>query len=210
MELDLTQGLSAIVLAAGANTRLAGITAPFTKPLLTVNGRTLFDHALAEADRWDADEIVAVVSPHNAYQLRSSVVGAYVTQAKPTGFLDAVRLALPFVNKPTTLILCADNLFEGAVPASNLACFGARDDVPPAAATRFTRYYTLNNVLYFRNDRTPGGLSNGCWIGPVRCSTDVLRRSLATGPTLEALLRDLDLRPVPMRCVDLGVPEEVL
>lgn len=182
----------------------------FAKPLIEINGRRLFDHALAEADCWGADEVVTVVSPHNAYDLHCSTAWQ-VEQVAPTGVLDALRLALTRVTRPTTVILCADNLFEGGPPASNLACFGARS-LRPAATLRFTRYKRYQGrTLFYPRDAPPSLVTDGCWIGPVRCSTAALRKSLVEPDlTLHMLLYDLDLIPWPMRCADLGVTEESL
>ncbi|WP_376097968.1 nucleotidyltransferase family protein [Roseomonas sp. CCTCC AB2023176] len=73
--IHLTHGM---VLAAGLGTRMRPLTDAAPKPLLTLRGRTLLDHALDRLD--DAGIGTAVV---NAHHLADQIVAAVATRARP-------------------------------------------------------------------------------------------------------------------------------
>jgi hypothetical protein len=218
VDLDLTRGVSAIILAAGANTRLRGLVAPFMKPLMLVNGRSLIAHARSLAADWSASQVIAVVAPENARPAISLIhADAWVLQPEPTGIMDALRLALPLAVLHTTLILCADNTFEydtdngmnvGGRLHPSWPFFGARvlDD---RESLRFTRFSYEPKPRFIERGEVERG--SCCWIGPVMCPTNALRAALdpATHATIEEALTSLNLKPFYMLCSDHGVPEEV-
>lgn len=84
-----------IVPAAGAGSRLGG---PLPKLLVPVNGRPMIDHVLDLHARF-VDHVALVVNPQVLPQVRSRVAQAampvtYLTQASPTGMLDAILIAM--------------------------------------------------------------------------------------------------------------------
>jgi molybdopterin-guanine dinucleotide biosynthesis protein A len=210
--------VTALILAAGANTRLEGILPPGLKPLLVVNGRTLFKHAIDHAnDVWDCERLVAVVSPDNARHL--AIVGGaddWVVQPSPDGVVDAIRRGLRVITTPWTLILCADNTFdldEAALSAiacrRDVAMFGARR-LAPDDEHRFTRYYTSYDRVKFVEATNTTQPTEGCWIGPLLLPTEGVRNG-STMPSIVDLVNvataDFQLVPVQMTCADLGIPE---
>jgi NDP-sugar pyrophosphorylase family protein len=205
-------------LAAGANTRLEGILPPGLKPLLVVNGRTLFKHAVDHAhDAWGTERVVAVVSPDNVRPL-TQVGGAddWVVQPQADGVMDALRRGLRAVDTRWTLVLCADNTFDldyetnldllrlrGRVPL-----FGARG-LDEKDARRFTRYVRHgDNVRFLEASGDEPG--TGCWIGPLCLPTEGLRNG-QNSPTIVGCVNvaahGLMLTPLDMNCADLGIPE---
>lgn len=220
---------TALILAAGANTRLEGIVPPGFKPLIPVNGRSLFKHALDHAnDVWGAQRIVTVVNPDNARAL-TQIGGSddWIVQPSPDGVVDAIRRGLVAIDAEWTVVLCADNTFEIAEDVLERTrahqwrrpLFGARW-LPRDDAHRFTRYRMsapLKNAFDTGEpitarflDAKDTGAFDGCWIGPLVLRTDSLRRGM-TMPTIvdcvNVATRDEVFVPVPMNCYDLGVPE---
>src|SRR4051794_29479769 len=86
-----------IIPAAGLGSRLGAST---PKPLVHVNGRSMLDHL---ADRYQSvvDHVVVVAHPAFADRVRAWAAEqgpvSVTEQATPTGMLDAILLAAPFV-----------------------------------------------------------------------------------------------------------------
>lgn len=217
---------SAIILAAGANTRLKGIVPSFRKPLLLMNGRPLIQHALQFAYAQCVTRIVIVASPHNVADLVSVTPVAphirWVIQPEPTSVIDAIELAMPLCTGAYTFVLCADNTFDGDFILPNGCDSGfASRHVPWPQSQRFTRYslgsHGVNLRLIPAESDEQG---DGCWIGPLLLHTNSLATTLQahrlgshpikTMAELIALSTGPDhrLAPVPMQCSDMGIPEE--
>jgi NDP-sugar pyrophosphorylase family protein len=211
-------GITALILAAGANTRLESILPPGLKPLVIVNGKTLFKHAVDHANGlWNVDRVVAVVAPDNARPL-TQVGGAddWVVQPRPEGVLDAIRRGLRAVWTPWTLILCADNTFDvdtgGLIQLQHVAgrvpAFVSRR-LAPEDERRFTRYVRHGDSSRFVGPEYTGP-TDGCWIGPLCLSTE----GLGDGSMLPSIIDCVNvaatgqmLTPIAMNCADLGIPE---
>lgn len=221
---------TALILAGGANTRLQGVVPPFMKPLVVVNGRTLFRHAFDHAPIWHADRAVAVVSPENIGPLtklnlgdnwtRLKYVSDWIVQPHPIGIIDAIKRGLVAVRSPWTLVMCADNTFDIESAAlfhldrslkEPWSLFGARH-LSHEEERRFTRYDVRDDRVYFieASDAAPG---IGCWIGPLLVPT--LDLSVAAhnsrNRTIVDCLNEMACKrrfvSVPMYCNDLGIPE---
>lgn len=210
----MEDGITAIIPAAGTNTRLRDVVPPGLKPLLLINGRPLIQHAVNHAlDAWGADEVVIIVSPDNARAITSVIDGQwnFIVQPEPDGIVDAIRRALPFVKTRHTLILCADNTFEGRVvkPTADGQCIAVRRDLPWAEAQRFThvRMCTPPSELckVIQQDKD----WNTVWIGPLVVLTDRLTKALEEcDDDLIAVLQHVGpFTPLEMKCSDLGIPE---
>lgn len=224
-----TSDITAVILAAGANTRLAGVMPGFMKPLMLVNGRPLVRHALDHAVwDWKAERVIFVAAPQNA-SLLAQVTGEpncerreWVLQPSPDGIIDAISRALPLVTTEWTLILCADNTFSGNVTSlpRRTACFGARV-LAAEDASRFTRAVTRpdhGTRVLARDEpndlpRVEAGVM--VWIGPLLLKTKELcsaLRCMHAGSSIERLImlatdEGRELQPIMMACEDLGVPE---
>lgn len=226
--------IGALILAAGANTRLQAVVPPYMKPLILMNGKPLVRHAVDHAlNDWHVRGITVVAGPDNARMLLGvlSKMHHFVLQPEPDGVVDAVYRALPTITQDWTLILCADNTF---VPdpdnpvhfsAKRGAQFGTRF-VDPPSSRRFTRYKRLSDPkgASFDEQYAPGvrlipasdpEQGDGCWIGPLLLETEQLRRVLGicesvTDMMMQSTALGTELSPLPMLCSDLGIPEELL
>lgn len=219
---------SAIILAAGENTRLKGIVPSFRKPLLLMNGRPLIQHAIDFAWLQAVTQCVIVASPHNAADLVAVTPTNRVEQIRwclqprPTDVLDAIRIGLRTTDYDTeyTFILCADNTFDGEWKlGGNFDCGFAARNVGWPAAQRFTRYEFKNSELKFIEASSPT-VGYGCWVGPLLLHTNTLRIALESvrelsreRQSMAALIQACitpshRITPVPMQCSDMGIPEE--
>jgi MurNAc alpha-1-phosphate uridylyltransferase len=141
-----------MVLAAGFGTRMGALTRTRPKPLLTVAGRTLIDHALDHVT--DAGVRRAVVNLHYlGAQIRAHLAGraepeiAFSEEAPE--ILDTgggVRQALPLLGAGAFYAINSDAVFAGPNPLGALADAWdpARMDallllVPAARARAYTR-----------------------------------------------------------------------
>ena len=144
-----------VIPAAGRGSRLGTAT---PKPLVRVNGATMLEH-LADRYRAWVDATVVVVHPSFADEVREwagSRNGVSVAeQVTPTGMLDAICLAAPFVTErqPDMIwITWADQI--GVLPDTlrRLAEAGTR---PPRPAMVLPTVSTTDPYTHF--DRDPGG-----------------------------------------------------
>ena len=129
----------AMVLAAGLGTRMRPLTDDTAKPLLTLGGRALLDHAL---DRLDAAGVEqAVVNTHwqaasVAAHLAARTRGPATTLRHETDLLDtggSVRAALPDLGPDPFLVVNGD-IFWLDGPSSALGRLAASWDAAAADA----------------------------------------------------------------------------
>ena len=220
--------ITAVILGAGANSRLKEIVPPGLKPLLLVNGRPLIQHAIDHAvNTWKAERVVIVVGPENAGPITAVVDHRhdFVLQPRPYGVVNAISRALPFVKTRHTLILCADNTFEGEAPQkiTLLDQFIAVNTSVRDTQERFThlRELTIDASSHSEGTRV---LSTGrcevveygheystVWIGPLLLSTSRLIEKMGQHEVPAGIFGLLSsVGPFTMwamNCSDLGIPE---
>jgi hypothetical protein len=223
MESDKPGGVCGIILAAGANTRLNGIVAPFNKPLVLVNGKPLIRHSIDHLLEWDVTSIIIVASPENVRQLltvaKSPVPIKWVLQIGPTGVVEAIKLAMMAVDKDRVVIVCADNTFAGFEGPPMSGDWIATRTLPNAEAKRFTRLEHGPrgdmNLCSASSPRGYGGKESTVWIGPVTLGTAEVRNALERTGTVCIDVEDLimqsttELQAFTMECQDLGIPESL-
>lgn len=186
-----------LILAAGKNTRLAGVVPSYYKPLVIVNGRPLIVNLTRDLLQ-RCQNVVIVVSPENAAPISDVIESngllsprvSLVLQPVASGPGDAVERGLKCVENQHVLLALGDNI----IPSSDLdAIIAARvergfdgsyvvvsttetDD--PKQAQRFTRITQDGHFV----EGIPGGHNSRgtytCWIGPVSLGTIALRAAL--------------------------------
>jgi N-acetyl-alpha-D-muramate 1-phosphate uridylyltransferase len=114
-----------MIFAAGLGTRMGALTRDQPKPLLTVGGRALIDHALDLARDAGARPIVA-----NAHAHADQVV-AHLAKAAPEALISretlrletggGLRAALPLLGASPVFTLNADIIWRGPNPLTALA-----------------------------------------------------------------------------------------
>ena len=121
-----------MLFAAGFGTRMGALTADRPKPLIPVAGRTLLDHALAQAE--GAGVRRRVVNAHyHGDQIAAHLAGTGVAVSLEDPILDTgggLRAALPLLGPGPVMTLNTDAVWTGANPLSQLlqAWDGARMD----------------------------------------------------------------------------------
>lgn len=114
--------MKAIVLCAGAGTRLRPLTFARPKHLLPVAGRAVLDHVLESLAEAAIEEVVLVVGPESEH-LRGFVGDGsrwgmrteYVVQHPPRGLADAVRCAQAEVEGERFIVHLGDDLLGEGV-----------------------------------------------------------------------------------------------
>jgi GTP:adenosylcobinamide-phosphate guanylyltransferase len=132
--------VQAIVMAAGAGTRMRPISERWPKPILPIDGRPVIATLLRDLACAGCDD-VTVVTGHLAEQIEQllgdgSAFGVrirYVRQPRPDGSADAVRCALAGGAQAPALVTGADHVFARATFASFLTEWGR---APGAVAAR--------------------------------------------------------------------------
>ena len=133
--------MQAVILAAGAGTRMRPLTLSRPKPLVEVAGVPLIEHVLRALPS-AIDEII-VVEGYLGGMLRERLGSAYgnrpiryVHQASPAGTAAALELARPHLARGSFLVMCADDLHGAAALAEAvkhpLAILAARHPNPSA------------------------------------------------------------------------------
>lgn len=121
-----------MLFAAGFGTRMRALTVNRPKPLIPVAGRTLLDHALAQADGAGVQRRV-VNAHYHADQIVGHLAGTDVAVSVEDPILDTgggLRAALPLLGDGPVMTLNTDAVWTGANPLSQLlqAWDGAKMD----------------------------------------------------------------------------------
>lgn len=214
--------MDCVILAAGKGSRLDGITAPFHKPLLVMNGKPLITRAVDAAFGIMCRRVIVVVAPENALPI-SQVLGGrdvmMVVQRKASGPGDALWLGLELVSSEEVLILMADNMF------------GDRDVMDVAhtsgnsVGTEMVEASMASRLTWLRGDKRwvekeecfeDGARQVLAWVGPLKLITSEISHALDSwvkpvgaetpiGPLLNSLATPV--QSVPVHTIDIGVPE---
>lgn len=227
--------MQAVILAAGKGSRLDGIAAPYHKPLLVVNGKSLIVSAVQRATHATSKPPIVVVAPENALPIAQVLNGTWfkmIVQTRPTGPGDALLTGLDLVTDDDALVLMGDNVFVhddvinvATAPAGKIAV--GVQELPLEAIERFTRIRERDELCHWvekvpPNDEDVVNLEEStglAWVGPLRLPTGATRSELETlernedgerplGPVLSFLsgrLEDFEL--VPVSTYDIGIPE---
>lgn len=108
---------TAIVLAAGAGTRLGELGKRYSKPMVPLCGRPLIDWVIERLHAAGIARFVIVAHASDAaLQTHASTIGASLAvQAERRGIADALCCAAPFVSDDPSFLACAcDSLFPVA------------------------------------------------------------------------------------------------
>lgn len=204
-----------IILAAGKNTRLAGLVPSYYKPMVLVNGEPLIvttTRALLQR----CQNIAIVVSPENAAPIAdllnaSGLLGEgsrinFVVQPFAAGPGDALDRGLCAVRNERVLVALGDNvtpindydvvlqaLNSDAEPDTVISTSWIKDE---ERAARFTRIDDDGRAF----EGVPGGYSAThqgfrCWVGPFSASASQLRRCL-NDLRLATELKELKISPL--------------
>ena len=214
--------MDAVILAAGRGQRLDGIAAPFHKPLLVMNGKSLIVAAVDTAASL-CGGVTVVVAPENASPI-SHVLGRrpvhMVVQRFPDGPGDALLEGLRGGDSKYVLVLMGDNLipFDDAarIVSQQGAAIGVRE-LPLEMAKRFTYYHKKAKRWFEDGQPDESGLIT-TWCGPLKVDRQRARvilnaarntTELKIGPHLDAILgSSYDF--VDTETVDVGVPESLV
>lgn len=117
----------AVILAAGAGSRLGELGRECSKPMVPVAGRPLIDWVIAQLHAAGADHIIVVGHPSDialATFLRDHHPGSrLVLQPERRGIADALRQALPLIDVDAAFVACAcDSLFAADDVRALIAC----------------------------------------------------------------------------------------
>ena len=113
-----------MLFAAGFGTRMKALTADRPKPLISVAGRALIDHALDVAKAAEVDRIV-VNTHYRADQMAAHLAGRGVTISHEADRIletgGGLKAALPLLGDGPVAILNSDGIWTGANPLQTLS-----------------------------------------------------------------------------------------
>lgn len=113
-----------VIPAAGRGTRMRVVAGEGAKELLSVGGRPLICHGIADLAASGVTEALIVTSPDKPELVtalgpsHAGVALHYAVQPQPRGLADALALAEPFTEGHPFVCWLPDNLWSGARPAS--------------------------------------------------------------------------------------------
>lgn len=221
--------MDAVILAAGRGERLAGVMAPFHKPLMVVNGRPLIQQVVAHASTFVAGRIIVVVAPENALPITQVLNTMHVNgtevvvvvQRLPLGPGASLRTGLRQCKAEDALVLLSDNVMSNGDVASVVRSrydnvIGVRA-IEPEGAERFTRIRTDNKwvekIPIEDKDIHSDGMVR-CWVGPIKVRAKEMEHALSSyfqqhgevpiGPVFNNLT---NVATVAVTSSDVGVPE---
>lgn len=220
--------MDAVILAAGRGSRLAGIAAPYHKPLLVMEGEALIARAVRQAQNVAVcQRVIIVVAPENAnvisqvLPLDSNI--RMVVQRVANGPGAAVDAALELVHGKRVLVLMADNFSRDSdVLSVTRSAFGSHAigirRLPGTMVEPFT--YRTDDGSWVEKERPPH-LSGkyDAWVGPLMMLTGDFTSALIKtpvghdgfewpiGPSFNHL--SMPINCVPVETVDVGTPEAV-
>lgn len=119
----------AMIFAAGLGTRMGALTAARPKPLITVAGQPLLDHALHIARA--ASPRIVVNTHYRADQIAAHLTGQPIQLSHEPELLETgggLRAALPLLNGNPVFTLNSDAVWRGPNPLTTLAT-AWRDDM---------------------------------------------------------------------------------
>ena len=119
--------LTAIILAAGAGTRLGALGRRHSKPMVPIAGQPLIGWLITRLRAAGVERLVVVGhasdEPLRSYLQDTQGDAQLVIQSERRGIADAVRLALPVVTEDAGYLACAcDSLFDSHDIARLIAC----------------------------------------------------------------------------------------
>lgn len=230
--------MDTIILAAGKGSRLNGITAPYMKPLLVVNGKPIIRHAIERAKQVTTGRVIVVAAPENALAITQIIVAAgldqYVTivlQMRPGGPGEAVLIGMRLVTSSKVLILMGDNVTSTGdivsvidATADDSSAVGVTANVKHDDAERFTWYH--KNVGW-REKINPAEENLhetelvSAWCGPICMDRATFIQALNRLHVIEEAQHPEksigkafnfvhNVRLVPVSTIDIGVPEQLV
>jgi bifunctional N-acetylglucosamine-1-phosphate-uridyltransferase/glucosamine-1-phosphate-acetyltransferase GlmU-like protein len=178
---------------------MEGITKPFYKPMLEINGIPLLRYAVEYASSAGCEKAVVVVSPHNVDYVHSTLEQysrwvELATQDEPLGPGHAALIGMSRVESQKTMLLMSDNIMDGSIVAdmaTNAAITGVNAvgvrRVPLSEAARFTRvrrgarsrYMYVEGVEVGDDDLWPDYGMATVWCGPLIYDTATAVRVLS-------------------------------
>ena len=212
--------MDCVILAAGKGSRLDGITAPYHKPLLVVNGKSLIAHAVDHALAY-CRKVIVVVAPENALPI-SQVLGErhvkMIVQRRPGGPGAALRLALGLVTSSHVLVLMADNLFgpDDIADVVGTDTHSSAVGVTPVDAelARRLTWRRTDGTWFEKVAPTPeDGTSVLAWVGPLKLDVVEIARAIDSWGEqgecpIDPLLNQCKIdKLVSVNTLDIGVPE---
>ena len=214
--------MDTVILAAGKGERLDGISAPYHKPLIVVNGLPIIRHAVEHALLLGDDRIIVVVAPENATPIAHVLKDIdnidMIVQRTPRGPGDALYTGLKLVNTDRVLVLMGDNLSSQkdvrSVVQAGTPAVGTRE-LPAHEAERFT--FWDDHFKEWR-EKIPilGSDDYHCWVGPLYVETEEMKIAIESwvgtehgevpiGPLFNRFSDGF--RMMPVSTIDIGIPE---
>jgi hypothetical protein len=220
--------VDAIVLAGGRGERVAGLTGPFFKPLLEIDGEPLVHRAVRVARDAGVALPVVVTAPANTEAVHAALAdldALLVVQRRPDGDAHALAVGLTVQSDPSpagdgrVLVLLSDNTTTLADVVAVARCdvaVGVQhfDRVKAARFARFEADRWVQKVPVAVDDATLA-----CWVGPFVGLRDTLYDAVSKvvararavesealiGPNLGELVPGAEL--VPTQTEDVGTVE---
>ncbi len=173
--------LTAVILAAGAGTRLGALGTRYSKPMSPIAGQPLIGWLVTRLRAAGVERLVVVGHAADGH-LRDYLHDAQrdaqlVIQSERRGIADALRLALPLVEEEAGYLACAcDSLFDPNDVAQLVACGRTQLNTAVVGVLDMGRAATTNrSAVLLDGDRVkqivekpaPGSVASGSVALPV-------------------------------------------